>query len=162
MATKPGMPSRSTRRSPLKRFSAGEKKRTSRVYRFSLVKFGNHATLQTARKETCPTMMMPGRLIRLLTWIQTFWLLVISAPALAQFSPEQETAFSGAIVGNRGTADLNLLIAAVILVLILFGFAWIAYAAFGRWADGRLGTIDVALLLGRVSVLIIVAGLFLR
>ncbi|MGH1477200.1 MAG: DUF3262 family protein [Geminicoccales bacterium] len=94
--------------------------------------------------------------------LQSFWLQVLTTPALAQFSPDQEAAFSAAVEGNFGSEQFRTLIAAVVLVLILLGFAWMSYAAFQRWSDGHLGTIDVALLLGRVSMLVIVAGLFLR
>ena len=86
--------------------------------------------------------------------------LVTSTPAVAQFSTEQETAFG--LNAGRLAGDLNLLIAGVIIAILLAGFAAISFAAYGRWATGRMAASVVASLALRASMLLVIASIFLR
>ncbi len=92
--------------------------------------------------------------------LQAGFLSLMTSPVMAQFSPQQDAAFSVSI--GRPTAELNLLIAGLLAALIFLGMGWISYAAYGRWAEGRLGITDVVSLLLRASALLVIAGIFLR
>ena len=92
--------------------------------------------------------------------IQAGLLMLISAPAMAQFSPAQDDAF--AVNVGRPAGELNLLIAGLIAAIIILGMGVISYSAYSRWTNGRLAAGALASTLLRASVLIIIAGFFLR
>ncbi|MEL6965683.1 MAG: DUF3262 family protein, partial [Pseudomonadota bacterium] len=77
-----------------------------------------------------------------------------------EFTPEQETAFG--LNAGQLAGDLNNLIAGVIFAAILLGFAFMSYAAYGRWTTGQMSASSMSLLLVRASLLLVIAGLFLR
>ncbi len=87
-------------------------------------------------------------------------LLAVSGPAFAQFTDEQQAAFNQG-AGITGE-NLVLLVAGSAVVLALGGIAWIAYAAFQTWADGRMSAGGLAALLIRAAVLLTIIGVFLR
>jgi|GEM_PF-4049097 len=96
-------------------------------------------------------------------WLALPVLAAASGPARAQvteFTQEQSDAFrQGAGVASD---DLTLVIAVIIAVFVFGGIAWIAYAAFQNWVDGRMSAGGVATLLLRAAALLIIAGVFLR
>lgn len=94
------------------------------------------------------------------TWLTATAISLIAHPAMAQFTAEQEVAFG--LNAGRLAGDLNDLIAGVIFAVILLGFAFMAYAAYGRWTTGQMSASSMSLLVVRASLLLVIAGLFLR
>ena len=92
--------------------------------------------------------------------IQAGLLMLMSVPAMAQFSPDQDAAFADNV--GRPAGDLNLLIAGLIAAIIILGMGVISYSAYSRWTNGQLSAGAVASTALRASVLIIIAGIFLR
>ena len=96
-------------------------------------------------------------------WLALPFLAASSSSAFAQvaeFTQDQRDAFAqGAGVASD---DLTFVIAGIIAALAFGGIAWIAYAAFQNWADGRMSAGDIATLLLRAAALLIIAGIFLR
>lgn len=96
-------------------------------------------------------------------WLALPFLAAASGRAVAQvteFTQEQSDAFlQGAGVAGD---DLAATIAVIIATFVFGGIAWIAYAAFQNWTDGRMSAGGVATLLLRAAALLIIAGVFLR
>lgn len=96
-------------------------------------------------------------------WITVVLLAASSSPAgaqVAEFTQQQSDAFlQGAGVTGE---NIVLLITGIIAALAFGGIAWIAYAAFHNWTDGRMSAGGIAALLLRAAVLLIIAGVFLR
>lgn len=85
---------------------------------------------------------------------------LVTHPAAAQFTAEQDAAFG--LNTGRLAGDLNDLIAAAIFTAILLAFAFMSYAAYGRWTTGQISASAMSILLIRASLLLVIAGVFLR
>ena len=94
------------------------------------------------------------------TWMAALVISLVTHPAAAQFTTEQDVAFG--LNTGRLAADLNDLIAAAIFAAILLAFGFMSYAAYGRWTTGQMSASSMSLLLVRASLLLVIAGLFLR
>ncbi len=94
------------------------------------------------------------------TWIVGGLTSFVACPAGAQFTEEQEAAFG--INAGRLAVDLNDLISAAIFTVILLTLALMSYAAYERWTTGQLRASAMSILLIRASLLLVIAGVFLR
>jgi len=96
-------------------------------------------------------------------WLALSFLAAASSPARAQVT-EFTQAQSDAFFQGAGVAgdDLATAIAVIIAAFVFSGIAWIAYAAFQNWAEGRMSAGGMATLLFRAAALLIIAGIFLR
>lgn len=107
--------------------------------------------------QTVPPM---SRRLNVKTWIVGGLTSFVACPAGAQFTEEQDVAFG--INAGRLAVDLNDLIAAAIFTVILLTFALMSYAAYERWTTGQLSASAMSILLIRASLLLVIAGVFLR
>lgn len=135
-----------------------------RVFQISTGELAEHSEPRERKRSLIVLSMtvkgLHGWARRLSCGVGASCLSLMANPALAQFSAAQDAAF--AITVGRPASDLNTLIAAIIAVLAFAGMGWIAYSAYQRWAQGRLGAGGLASLLIRASALIVIAGIFLR